>query len=150
MYFMGKSVFIKDGKIIFNNERKLEDCVELPFLVEENYLKFKDLSIPLIFSDERRKLARLFLLLSLSTSHEVFNCCENVKIFIDSKLAEVNLSNLKRGYTKICGNYGSTKLVYCISNESIAIMGKSENDSQKALDEIKEFVSLLSSINNRV
>ncbi|WP_236751159.1 hypothetical protein [Acidianus sp. HS-5] len=128
----------------------MKNCIELPFLLCDEYLQFKDITIPLIFKEEKRKLVRLFLLLTLSTSHEIFNCCGSVKIFIDNKLSAIELDNIKSGFTKTCGNYGSTKLVYCISNENVAIMGKDKVSTEKAFCELKELLSLLSSINNGI
>ncbi len=147
---MNNSLSIEGNKITFGQINDLKNCIELPFSLYDEYLQFKDIIIPLIYEDEKRKLVRLFLLATLSTSHEIFNCCKNVKIFIDSKLSEVNLGNIKSGFSKICGNYGSTRLVYCISNESIAIMGRDKESTEKAFEEVKELLSLLSSINNRV
>ena len=149
MCIRDRLVTVENGKIVLI-ERTPDNCIELPFQLHNEEMQFKDLRIPLIYEDEKRRLARIFLILTLSTSHEVFNCCGNVKIFVDEKLSEVKLDNIKRGFTKICGNYGSTKLVYCVSNESISIMGRDEKSVEKAFEEFKELFSVLSSINNGI
>lgn len=137
---------LENGKII---DKKLLNCKDSPFEILEDYLVYKDLKIPLIYRDERHKLARILFVLLGKTKHEIFYY-RKAQIFIDVELSNLRFENLKRSYTKMCGNYGSTKLSYCITNGEISIISPSKEEAEEALNILKDFIRLLSEINNSV
>ncbi|ARM75700.1 hypothetical protein [Acidianus manzaensis] len=142
------NIILENGKII--EEEKLENCVDLPFLINDQFLVFgKDLLIPLIFKDEKTILSRILFIVLGKTNHELFYY-KNTSIFIDEKLLDIKFDKLHRSYSKICGNYGSTKLVYCITNYSISILSPCKKEGEEALISLKKFISLLSEINNSI
>lgn len=140
------TIVLKSGKI---TESHLDNCKDSPFDIKDEYLTYKDLKIPLIYKDERIKLARILFILLGKTRHEIFYY-KNTQIFIDIPILNLKFDNLEESYTKICGNYGSTKLIYCIANKDIAIMSPNKEEAHKALFYLKELINLLSVVNNFV
>lgn len=142
------TITLENGKIV--EKKLLMNCKDSPFeVVEDYYLVYKDLKIPLIYRDERLKLARILLILLGRTKHEIFYY-RRTQIFIDVELSNLRFENLKRSYTKICGNYGGTKLSYCITNDEMSIISPSKEEAEEALNILKDFIHLLSKINNSV
>ncbi|AWR97056.1 hypothetical protein DFR86_05425 [Acidianus sulfidivorans JP7] len=143
------NLIIENNKIVEKSE--LNNCYELPFLLAERFLVYNGLLIPLIFKEDKAILARILFLLSGKTNHELFYYKnKQTSIFIDDNLLNIELDNLSKSYTKICGNYGSTRLVYCITNNKISILSSNKNYAEEALLSFKKFLDLVSRINNFV
>jgi hypothetical protein len=138
--YNGSYVSLISGKIVFE---PLDNCIEIPVSIVEGNLFYKELRIPLPYNLKANLARSLFLLLG-EVSNDIFYF-GRTKIFVDSKIKDINI-NVEKKFSKICGNYGSTIMYYCIGNDTFAILSPSKEEGERAFETFKDFYYFIRSL----
>lgn len=138
--FNGNYVSLVSGKIFFES---INNCFEIPVEINDGNLFYKELRVPLPYNLKANLARALFILLG-EVSNDIFYY-RRTKIFIDSKMKEIDL-NAEKKFSKTCGNYGSTVMYYCIGNETFAILSPNKEEGESAFENFKEFYYFIKSL----
>ncbi|BDC00207.1 hypothetical protein SACC_32230 [Saccharolobus caldissimus] len=97
-------------------------CLKLNFIVDNDTIIFKSLIIP-FFNDHR--IASILATIGRAKESRIFYKDYKTSIYIeDDFLYKINTKNIRLIRSKICGNFASTNLNFCLGNDQFMIIGK--------------------------
>ncbi|TRM86899.1 hypothetical protein DJ521_04610 [Sulfolobus sp. E3] len=113
-------------KTIETGNQVLDNCFELNFKVLKNTILYKSIIIP--YNGDYR-ISSILVSLGRIKESRLFFKNQKTSIYIeDILIKDISIKDIKEHYSKICGNYLSTQLMYCLGNKHFMIIGKDKRN----------------------
>jgi hypothetical protein len=119
-------------------------CLKLNFIINNNTIIFKSLIIP-FFNDH--KIASILVAIGRVKESRIFYKDYITSVYIeDDFLYKINTKNIRLIRSKICGNFSSTNLNFCLGNDQFMIIGKSKELVLEAFNQFNELINYIKEI----
>ncbi|WP_338599469.1 hypothetical protein V6M85_10000 [Sulfolobus tengchongensis] len=129
----------REKKVEERIHNDVDNCIDLEFKIYDNkYLAYKNLIIPFFTN---YKIALILTAIGRIKESRMYYRNQNTSIYVEDKfIFEIDTNNVEIRKSKICGNFGSTQLNYCIGNKQFMIISKNK---ELAINAYKEFNDLI-------